>query len=135
MHISTIRQNISAQNVQSGKSSPHHTGNNQISSDGNVASSSKTIDMRSVSVNEINQLIKAGVDGLLDVVPVIPPDIINEYGSEYAANIKVDFLGQVESMIEFNKSINEPTEFLENVLANLKSIDGMELPSKISVLA
>jgi hypothetical protein len=135
MNISNIGQNISAVSVKSGNNIPRTTASETTDLSKDTSSQPKTIDMRNVSLNEINKLIRSGVDGLLDMVPFVSPQIIDQYGSEYAANIKVDFLGQVEGNIKFKKSMGEDTSFLENVLANLNKIDGMEMPSKIDVTA
>lgn len=135
MDIAKIAPNYAAAPAQSGKHSPSTTAPNSRGVRENTETIPQHIDMSNVSVNEINRLIRSGVDGLLDVVPMIPPNIINQYGSEYAANIKVDFIGQIETAIEFNKSINKPTGFMENVLENIKSIDGMAIPAEVNVFA
>ena len=89
------------------------------------------VDLRNVSINEINALIKSGVPGLLDVVPMISPQTLEAYGydPERIGQHRVDLIGQVETAIEFSKSIGEETAFLEKVLENLSRIDGMSLPS------
>ena len=44
-------------------------------------------------------------------------------------------MGQVETSIEFKKSIGEHTDFLEGVLEKLKALDGAELNNRIDILA
>lgn len=132
MNVSSIGQYLAYSSKCSGKTNPQTTVFTIEDSAETPNNEKRTVDMRNVSVNEINELIKAGVDGLLDVVPYIPPHIISEYGSEYAADIKVDFLGQMEARIEFAESRGEDTTFLEKVLANLEKIDGMEFPQQAS---
>ncbi|NOX75389.1 MAG: hypothetical protein GXP17_01930 [Gammaproteobacteria bacterium] len=135
MNISNVGQTISPGIPQSGKNIPPQTVNKAIDSIGDTNSPPKTVDMRNVSLNEINTLIRSGVEGLLDVIPFVPPNIINQKGAEYAANIKIDFLGQVEGIIEYNKSIGKDITFSQKILENLKNIDGMKLPLKINVVA
>lgn len=62
-----------------------------------------------------------------------PPDIINKYGAEHAATIKMDALKSMEGRIAFIQSRGEDTTFMENVLKNLKSIDGSILPQKVDI--
>jgi hypothetical protein len=95
----------------------------------------KTINMRNVSLNEINALIRAGVDGLLDIAPAVSSQLNNPYETGSAANIKVDFISQIEATIEFQKSRGENVDFLNHVLANIKSIDGMKMPTGINTVA
>ncbi len=95
----------------------------------------KKIDFRNVSANEINSLIKAGEEGLLGRPLMIPPNIINEYGQEYAANYKVDFLSQIEGQIGFKKSLGEDTTHLEAFLNTLKEIDGSIIPGNVNITA
>ena len=133
MNISNVGQNLPTSSVQSSKNVPHQTISKPVSTE-KSSLLYQTVDMRNVSLNEINQLIKNGEEGLLDVLPFIPPNIINQYGSEYAANVKVDFLGQIEKNIEFKKSRGEDTAFMEKVLENIKNIDGTKIPLKIDVM-
>lgn len=95
----------------------------------------KTIDMRNVSLNEINALIKSGVDGLLDIVPAVSSQLTSQQGDESEANIKVDFISQIEATIEFHKSRGENVDFLNHVLANIRSLDGMTLPTRVDTTA
>lgn len=135
MYISDVRQSYATTTVQSGNVLPESGAvevNNQISESG---SQSRTVDMTNISLNEINMLIKSGVDGLLDIVPYVPIQVINERGAEFAANIKIDYLGQIQGAIDFEKSIGGNTEFLESVLENIKKIDGMKMPDGIHVIA
>lgn len=73
--------------------------------------------MRNISLNEINELIRAGVDGSLDVVPITNIDItkINSGDESYRENFlnkKIDFLGIVENSIEFKKVLASKRVFL-----------------------
>ena len=69
--------------------------------------------MRNISINEVNTLVKSGESALLDVVPFIPPSILQQYDydSEKVGKINVDLIGQVEASIKFKKSICESTSF------------------------
>jgi len=98
--------------------------------------------MRNISLNEINQLIKSGVNGLLDRLPLNNYADVTEITNsgnpadlEYLMNQKYDVIGNTEKSIEFAKSIGKSTEFLEKVLANLNRINGMEFPPKIDITA
>lgn len=126
-------------NIVSGKSLPENSQTQVKDTSKQIVSGEpqlpRSIDMRNVSVNEINHLIRNGVDGLLDAMPFIPPNVINQYGSDAAANMKVDFMGQIESAIAFNKSINKPVDTLEEILGNLKKIDGMALNPRLDTYA
>lgn len=135
MNISNIGQAISSETTQSGKDIPPRTINRMASSTDDTRSSSRAVDMSNVSLNEINSLIRSGVDGLLDMVPFISPNVINQFGGEYAAGIKVNFLGQIEDAIEYNNSMGKETAFLQKVLDNIKHIDGTILPYKVNVFA
>lgn len=131
MNISNIGSGFAAASMASGKSlPPQELPKADISADKNR--SSGTVDMRNVSLNEINALIKSGVDGLLDMLPAIP-SVYGEYAGD-AANVKVDFIGTIEGHIAFKKSLGEDTAFLEKVLKNVKNIDGTALPPKVDVM-
>ena len=135
MYISDVRQNYAATAISRGNTLPVSNlvaGSNSASE---PVSPSRTIDMSNVSLNEINELIKSGVDGLLDVVPFVSPQILNEGGAAYAANIKVDYIGQIQDAISYQESIGRKTEFLERVLDNVKKIDGLKVPNNIYVVA
>lgn len=107
----------------------------ELKATSNPATQIKTIDMRNISLNEINELIKSGVDGLLDIVPAVSSQLTDQYGSESAANTKVDFISQIEAGIEFKKSIGENVDFLNKVLANIRSLNGMKMPVRINASA
>jgi hypothetical protein len=95
----------------------------------------ETIDMKNVSLDEINNLIKSGVEGLFDIVPATGNNAVSGYSSEYIASTKIDFLGQVEGYIKFQKNISGDTSRLESILENLKKIDGMKIPSSVNTIA
>lgn len=86
------------------------------------------VNLRDISINEINTLIKAGYTEFLEVVPIISDKLINEYGRENTGQIKVDYLGQIESIINFRKSNNEDVSRYEILLAKLEKIDGSLMP-------
>lgn len=90
------------------------------------------VDMHHVSLNEINALIKSGVDGLLDVLPAIPSSINGDYADD-VGDVKVDFIASIEGQIAFNKSRNEDTTFLQQVLNKVKKLDGMALPTRLDL--
>ena len=134
MNISSLGQNFTAINTSSGHKVPFQSKiENSISQ--NDYQSTK-VDMRNISIDDINTLIKSGESALLDVVPFIPPHILQQYDydPEKIGKTKVDLIGQVETSIEFNKSIGENTEFLESVLSRFKDLDGTNLYRKIDVL-
>lgn len=129
MNITNIGSGFAVDRIASGK-----TLQSQKSVNADVATDKQQsplkVDMRNVSLNEINALIKSGVDGLLDIMPPIPAPVYGEYAGD-TASVKVDFLGSVEGHIAFKKSRGEDTAFLEKVLQNLKNIDGMALPPTV----
>lgn len=131
MNISNIGSSFAAARVASGKTFPSQE-RAKVSVAADKSQSTETVDMRNVSLNEINALIKSGVDGLLDILPAIPSPIYGEYADD-AANVKVDFIDTIEGHIAFKKSRGEDTAFLEKVLKNVKNIDGMALPPKVDV--
>lgn len=94
--------------------------------------SPNTINMHDISLNEINTLIKAGVQGLLDIVPATQSLL---YGNmtEEDMHIKVDFLGQIQAHIDFKKSLGESTETLQKILENVRNIHGLTYPTKIDI--
>ncbi|MDX8125677.1 hypothetical protein QLH52_00120 [Methylomonas sp. OY6] len=134
MNISNIGPSLAASRAVSGKTLPSPA-IAKIAEAADQSQAPRTVDMRRVSLNEINALIKSGVDGLLDVVPYIPTATINSSGAGDAGDVKVDYLGQIEAQIEFQKSRHEDTAFLEKVLSNVKRLDGMALPPKLDVMA
>jgi len=152
MDISNIGQNISSASVPIGKNLPPQTANQITASNGGTESPPRRVDMRNVSLNEINELIKSGVDGLLDVIPYnniteflnlsVTPDGSYHQNSdpdgsyrESIMNKKIDFIGNIENAIKFEKSIGKSVEFLEKVLVNLNRINGMEFTSRIDIFA
>ena len=134
MNITKVGPMPPLTNVQNARSVPNEAATKATDSAAELLSPpGKTVDMSNVSLNEINELIKSGAEGLLDVIPFfIPPNIINEYGAEYAATIKVDALKQMEERIAFAESLGDDTTILKNVLNKLISLDGSELPHKIN---
>ena len=77
MNISAIGQNFTATNARSGNTfPPNSTIENSISQ---KSTESTKIDMRNISIDEVNSLIKSGESALLDVVPFIPPNILQQY--------------------------------------------------------
>ena len=125
MNISNVSQ---TEYVQVSKNSQPKT-LNQTTDVNDSSSSAKTIDMRNISLNEINALMKFGEDGILPIYPLIPPSIVDKYGPEYAANMKMDFLSQVENIIAFKKNAKEETKLEEMFLEKIKALNGMEIPS------
>lgn len=91
---------------------------------------SKTVDMHNISLNEINTLIKSGVDGLLDVLPAIPSPVYGKFADD-AADVKTDFIGNLEGHIAFQKNRGEDTAFLEKVLSHINQLNGMKWPTTI----
>ncbi len=135
MNISNIGQIFPPSGVQNGEDVSQKADFKANDSIDEPGSASKTVDMRNVSLNEVNQLIRSGTDELLQIVPFVPPHIINKYGPEYAAGVKVDFLGQVETSLEFHRSRGEETGILEKVLEKLIDIDGTVISTKVDVMA
>lgn len=135
MNISPLGQSFTATNSFSGNIvQPQSKIENSISQ--NNTQSTK-VDMRNISIHEVNTLIKSGESSLLDVVPFIPPNTLQQYSydPEKIGTIRVDLIGQVETSIEFKKSMGESTDFLDRVLRNFEALDGTELNKRIDVLA
>jgi len=124
MNMPNIGPSLAAFQAASGKTAPPTT-------DSESNAPRKTVDMRNVSLNEINALIKSGVDGLLDVVPYIPTTLTRKSAAREGRDVKIDYLGQLEGIIEFQKNRQEDTAFLERVLRNVNRIDGMALPAAL----
>lgn len=137
MNITSIVQSFSVQNSHGGNSLPQDKKTSSADTPEHIGKSPKQVDLRNVSINEINELIKTGKTELLDVVPFIPPHVLEQYNlnSEDIGNIHVDLLGQVEKNIDFRKSIGESVTFLEKLLEDFKSIDGAYLTKKIDITA
>lgn len=95
----------------------------------------RTLNMRSISLHEINTLIQAGVDGLLDILPAIPGVLVNADEPTPAVDAKIDFIGQIEAHIAFKQSLGESVDFLNQVLSNIKHLDGMVMPASIDIRA
>ncbi|WP_446809635.1 hypothetical protein ACH50O_20660 [Methylomonas sp. 2BW1-5-20] len=133
MTISNIGPSLAAYQTASGKYPPRSPDIKPAATVSEQSAGRKNVDMHNVSLNEINSLIKSGVDGLLDIVPCIPVAINNQSQADDIGNVKVDYLGQIEGMIEFQKGRNQDTAFLEKVLSNVKRIDGMALPALVDV--
>jgi len=135
MNISSLGQNFSNIYTSSGNKVPPQPIVENDTSPNNPQS--KKIDMRNISIDEVNTLVKSGESALLDVIPFIPPSILQQYDydSEKVGKINVDLIGQVEASIKFKKSIGESTSFLEDVLNKFKDLDGKELNKKIDLLA
>lgn len=93
------------------------------------------INMRNVSLNEINTLIKAGVDGLLDIMPAVPASVGQSIDDPSAATVKVDFIAQIEAQIAFHETRGERVDFLKQVLSHINALDGMPMPTSIDTRA
>ncbi|MDQ7072875.1 MAG: hypothetical protein Q9N32_04410 [Gammaproteobacteria bacterium] len=135
MNISALGQSFTATNPLSGNKAPPQSKMENSISQNNTQSTK--VDMKNISIHEVNTLIKSGESSLLDVVPFIPPNTLQQYdyNPEKIGTIRVDLIGQVETSIEFKRSIGESTDFLESVLKNFKALDGTELNKRIDVLA
>lgn len=136
MYINNMLKTNAATIVQNGNFLPK---SEAVQANSQVAESSsqpRKVDMKNISLNEINELIKSGVDGLLDIAPAIPGMSIDgqDFDIEYAADVKIDLLGQIQGYIDFNKSIGESTAFAERVYDNLKKIDGTDMPKRFHVV-
>ncbi len=129
MNISNLAPTLAATRSLGVKTLPtamtNHAGNSQSGS-----SISKTVDMRNISLNEINTLIKSGVDGSLDILPAIPSPVYGKF-ADAAADVKTDFIGTLEGHIAFQKNRGEDTAILETVLSNIKHLNGMKWPATI----
>lgn len=130
MNVSTIRTTFAANPLPSGRALPPTKADKPYvaASDPNFP---KSVDMHNLTLNEINALIKSGVDGLLDILPAIPSPISGEYSGD-VMNLKTDYIGTIEGHIAFKKSIGEDTAFLQKVLERVKRLDGSKLPSTIN---
>ncbi|WGS85424.1 hypothetical protein [Methylomonas sp. UP202] len=128
MNIATIGQTLAAYTAQAGNSRPANVTSREAGATPVAANATRTVDLRNVSLNEINSLIKAGVDGLLDIAPMMHGNLFANADPQARADVKIDYLGQIEGAIAFDKSRGTNTDFLESVLTKLKRIDGMPLP-------
>jgi len=141
MNITSTGQYLPVSNTQSDNKVASPTSNSASISRENQQSIPKKVDMRNISLNEVNELIRAGVDGLLDVMPWSGIDLDkykNNIDGSYRkelSNKKIDFIGQIERSISFEKSRGQSTNFLDNILSNLKQIHGTEFPTKIDTTA
>ena len=112
MDISNIGQYLPSTSVQSGKSEPVQPANKAIQA-GEATEEVKVprrkVDMRNISLNEINELIKGGEHVLLERIPWGGIDIdrfkndADDSYREYLANKKIDFIGATEGAIKFEK--------------------------------
>lgn len=129
MHISNLAPALAATRTLGVKTQPpamiNNTGDTKSGSN-----ASKTVDMHNISLNEINTLIKSGVDGLLDILPATPSPVYGELADD-AADVKTDFIGNLEGQIAFQKSQGEDTAFLEKVLNRINHLNGMKWPTTI----
>lgn len=135
MKITAITQNYSTPPSNKGPAKVENDGS-QITSD-NMATDAAKLNLRDVSIGEINTLIKSGNATLLDVLPFIPPHILEQKGYDPAlvGEHRINLLGQVEQSISFQQSIGKNTTLLEQTLEKLKKIDGSNLPQKIDATA
>ena len=97
-----------------------------------VVESERFIGPHSISLNEVNALIKSGSDQLLNVVPLISPNTISDIGTVAASELKVDLLHQVETMIAFKRSKGENTSYLEEVESTLSELRNQPFPKRVS---
>ncbi len=81
MNILNIGQNYSITTAASGNKMP--TESIAVEKNINQNNSQPTkIDMRNISIDEINTLIKSGESALLDVVPFIPLNVLEQYNND-----------------------------------------------------
>ncbi len=136
MNISNIGQSTSSSKLHDGNILPSQD-NKETTVTKTTTQSAKTIDLRNISLSEVNDLIKSGIDGgLLDRIP--GRSILNENGefnNGYQDNEKIDLIASIEGTIEFNKSIGESTDFAEIILEKYLSIQGTPYPKGVDVLA
>lgn len=135
MKITAIAQNYSTPPSKNAAAKAEND-SAQISPD-NMATNSAKLNLRDVSINEINTLIKSGNSTLLDVLPFVPPHILEQKGYDPAlvGEHRINLLGQVEQSISFQQSIGKNTTLLEQTLEKLKKINGSNLPQKIDATA
>ena len=84
----------------------------------------KTVNLRSITLNEISRLSNMpGSEVFQEVIPFVSPIIMKEVGYINAYyNYRFDYMGKIETAIEFNKRMNEDTSFLENALKKITKI-------------
>lgn len=131
MNINPIGQTLAAYTAQAGNSRPANPASREAGATPVAGNATRTVDLHNVSLNEINSLIKAGVDGLLDIAPMMHGNLFANADPQARADVKIDYLGQIEGAIAFDKSRGANTDFLESVLTRLKRIDGMPLPGGV----
>lgn len=91
----------------------------------------RTIDMRNISPNEYNELVRAGLADL-PVPMVLPGGRVHLDGQqELMADVKTDYIAQIEQSIEFSKSIDDKASvlFLQKRLAIVTELHGQEYES------
>ena len=97
-----------------------------------VVESERLIDPNSISLNEVNALIKSGSDQLLNVVPLISPNTISDIGTVAASELKVDLRHQVKTMIVFKRSNGENTSYLEEAGSTFSGLKNQPFPKRVS---
>lgn len=91
---------------------------------------SSKVNLRNISQNEVNELIRAGILELsANTLIIVPDNLNNKRGSGYAMNYKTDLIKQTETVIEFNKSIGKPTKHAEKDLMELQRVQGTKINS------
>jgi hypothetical protein len=133
MNISKVVHAVATKSNQSSEKASLKSINKVTVNDNCDSTPPKVVNMRNVSLNEINELIKSGVDGLLDILPYSPSQSVGYSGSKVSGSIKVDFISHVENQIKFQESIGGNAVLLKKILANIKEINGMEMPQKINL--
>ncbi len=141
----TLFREKMAENQASLKPSPDigtHVVNGEKTSDcrglvtdlsGSTNVETKTVNMRNISLNEYNELLKSGFDESLDYWPPLPPiDYIDQYGLGHTADLKVDYMDQIETAIENKKKFGGSIDRLEKTLEAIKKIDGTNWSSWIT---
>lgn len=100
--------------------------------DPNAALSSQqfmSVDMRNISLNEINSLIKAGYTELLDVVPFIPPHVLEQYqyDPERIGEHRFNLIEQAENIAAYKEHLGEDASFYRLYLDKIQALNKKDL--------
>ncbi|KZN44654.1 hypothetical protein [Pseudoalteromonas luteoviolacea] len=127
------REHYTAQNKSDLKANTRAAGT--LASHDEVIKTEQRIDMRNISPNEYNELVRSGVADL-PVPMVLPGGRIYLDGRQAdMGDVKTDYIGQIEQSIEFNQDIGDFDQiaFLKDRLAIVKGLHGQTfIPSTFS---
>ncbi|MCF6441804.1 hypothetical protein L1077_20415 [Pseudoalteromonas luteoviolacea] len=126
-------EHFTAQNTSAIKANSQEAGT--VASRDEVIKTEQRIDMRNISPNEYNELVRSGVADL--PVPMVLPGgrIYLDGRQTEMGDVKTNYIGQIEQSIEFNQDIGDfgQVAFLKDRLAIVKGLHGQTfIPSTFS---